>query len=192
MSQMGMSMNMTSLGSAKPFDRAFIDMMIPHLPGRRAHGSPNWPRPRTPSPATSVGRRRSPFRIECSCARGLRYDTQPAARVGSRMQPGFGLQGSANQSRRTASRRYSGPARAGTDRHQVPDGVTGVLSSAARGRAVCVAAEATLDFVRMMARPQRRSGGTLMRRPNPRVFERWCGPMRASATADEVYFDAPA
>jgi len=33
MNQMGMSMNMTSLGSAKPFDRAFIDMMIPHHQG---------------------------------------------------------------------------------------------------------------------------------------------------------------
>jgi len=39
MSQAGMSMNMTSLGSAKPFDRAFIDMMIPHHQGavRMAH-----------------------------------------------------------------------------------------------------------------------------------------------------------
>ncbi len=39
MSQMGMSMNMTSLGSARPFDRAFIDMMIPHHQGavRMAH-----------------------------------------------------------------------------------------------------------------------------------------------------------
>ncbi len=33
MNQMVMSMNMTSLGSAKPFDRAFIDMMIPHHQG---------------------------------------------------------------------------------------------------------------------------------------------------------------
>ena len=33
MNQMGMSMNMTSLGSARPFDRAFIDMMIPHHQG---------------------------------------------------------------------------------------------------------------------------------------------------------------
>ncbi len=31
MSQMGMSMNMTSLNSAQPFDRAFIDMMIPTI-----------------------------------------------------------------------------------------------------------------------------------------------------------------
>ncbi len=30
MNQMGKSMNMISLGTAKPFDRAFIDMMIPH------------------------------------------------------------------------------------------------------------------------------------------------------------------
>lgn len=33
MSQMGMSMDMTSLGTARPFDRAFIDMMIPHHQG---------------------------------------------------------------------------------------------------------------------------------------------------------------
>jgi len=33
MSQTGMSMNMSSLGSARPFDRAFIDMMIPHHQG---------------------------------------------------------------------------------------------------------------------------------------------------------------
>ncbi len=39
MSQMGMSMNMTALGTSRPFDRAFIDMMIPHHQGavRMAH-----------------------------------------------------------------------------------------------------------------------------------------------------------
>lgn len=31
--QMGMSMNMDSLDGAKPFDRAFVDMMIPHHQG---------------------------------------------------------------------------------------------------------------------------------------------------------------
>ncbi len=31
--QMGMSMNMSSLDTARPFDRAFIDMMIPHHQG---------------------------------------------------------------------------------------------------------------------------------------------------------------
>ncbi len=31
--QMGMSMNMSSLDTAQPFDRAFIDMMIPHHQG---------------------------------------------------------------------------------------------------------------------------------------------------------------
>jgi uncharacterized protein (DUF305 family) len=33
MNQMGMSMNMTSLATRRPFDRAFIDMMIPHHQG---------------------------------------------------------------------------------------------------------------------------------------------------------------
>ena len=33
MDDMGMSMNMASLAKAKPFDRAFIDMMIPHHQG---------------------------------------------------------------------------------------------------------------------------------------------------------------
>lgn len=33
MDQMGMSMNMSALNGAKPFDRAFIDMMIPHHQG---------------------------------------------------------------------------------------------------------------------------------------------------------------
>ncbi|WP_051471142.1 DUF305 domain-containing protein [Patulibacter minatonensis] len=33
MDQMGMSMDMTSLAKADPFDRAFIDMMIPHHQG---------------------------------------------------------------------------------------------------------------------------------------------------------------
>ncbi len=33
MNQMGMSMNMSSLDTAKPFDRAFVDMMIPHHQG---------------------------------------------------------------------------------------------------------------------------------------------------------------
>jgi len=31
--EMGMSMNMSSLRSARPFDRAFVDMMIPHHQG---------------------------------------------------------------------------------------------------------------------------------------------------------------
>jgi len=47
MSQMGMSMNMTSLGSAKPFDRAFIDMMIPTTKAPCGWLTPNWPRART-------------------------------------------------------------------------------------------------------------------------------------------------
>ena len=33
MNRMGMSMNMTSLATMRPFDRAFIDMMIPHHQG---------------------------------------------------------------------------------------------------------------------------------------------------------------
>ncbi len=33
MNEMGMSMNMTSLATMRPFDRAFIDMMIPHHQG---------------------------------------------------------------------------------------------------------------------------------------------------------------
>lgn len=33
MDSMGMSMNMSSLDGAKPFDRAFIDMMVPHHQG---------------------------------------------------------------------------------------------------------------------------------------------------------------
>ena len=33
MNQMGMSMNTSSLAAARPFDRAFIDMMIPHHQG---------------------------------------------------------------------------------------------------------------------------------------------------------------
>ena len=39
MNQMGMSMNMSSLAGMRPFDRAFIDMMIPHHQGavRMAH-----------------------------------------------------------------------------------------------------------------------------------------------------------
>jgi len=33
MDQMGMSMNMSALDTARPFDRAFVDMMIPHHQG---------------------------------------------------------------------------------------------------------------------------------------------------------------
>ncbi len=33
MAQSGMTMNMSALNGAKPFDRAFIDMMIPHHQG---------------------------------------------------------------------------------------------------------------------------------------------------------------
>jgi len=57
MNQMGISMNMTSLGTARPFDRAFIDMMIPTIRARCGWLRPNWPRAGTRSSAHSAPHR---------------------------------------------------------------------------------------------------------------------------------------
>lgn len=44
MAQSGMTMNMSALNGVKPFDRAFIDMMIPHHQGaiRMARAELAW------------------------------------------------------------------------------------------------------------------------------------------------------